>query len=204
EEKSREVEQMTFSLDNFEDGEDRQEEIIERPRAENFIITDEILAESLPPQERLENNINAIRILKMLEEEDRGASREEQEILARYVGWGGLSEVFDENKTGQWERARNFLKENLSPSEYEACEESTLTAFYTPKVVIDGIYQGLENMGFEKGNILEPSCGVGSFMGSLPESMNRSKVYGVELDSISGNIAKKLYPENKIQVKGFE
>ena len=203
-EKSKEVEQMTFSLDNFEDGEDRQEEIIERPRAENFIITDEILAESLPPQERLENNINAIRILKMLEEEDRGASREEQEILARYVGWGGLSEVFDENKTGQWERARNFLKENLSPSEYEACEESTLTAFYTPKVVIDGIYQALENMGFEKGNILEPSCGVGSFMGSLPESMNRSKVYGVELDSISGNIAKKLYPENKVQVKGFE
>ena len=204
EEKSREVEQMTFSLDNFEDGEDRQEEIIERPRAENFIITDEILAESLPPQERLENNINAIRILKMLEEEDRGASREEQEILARYVGWGGLSEVFDENKTGQWERARNFLKENLSPSEYEACEESTLTAFYTPKVVIDGIYQGLENMGFEKGNILEPSCGVGSFMGSLPKSMKESKVYGVELDSISGNISKKLYPENKVQVKGFE
>ena len=204
EEKSREVEQMTFSLDNFEDGEDRQEEIIERPRAENFIITDEILAESLPPQERLENNINAIRILKMLEEEDRGASKEEQEILAKYVGWGGLSDVFDESKTGQWERARNFLKENLSPSEYEACEESTLTAFYTPKVVIDGIYQALENMGFEKGNILEPSCGVGSFMGSLPESMKRSKVYGVELDSISGNIAKKLYPENKIQVKGFE
>ncbi|CAM2893761.1 Eco57I restriction-modification methylase domain-containing protein [Erysipelothrix tonsillarum] len=204
EEKSREVEQMTFSLDNFEDGEDRQEEIIERPRAENFIITDEILAESLPTQERLENNINAIRILKMLEEEDRGASREEQEILARYVGWGGLSEVFDENKTGQWERARNFLKENLSPSEYEACEESTLTAFYTPKVVIDGIYQGLENMGFEKGNILEPSCGVGSFMGSLPKSMKESKVYGVELDSISGNISKKLYPENKVQVKGFE
>ena len=203
-EKSKEVEQMTFSLDNLEDGEDRQEEITERPRAENFIITDEILAESLPPQERLENNINAIRVLKRLEDEDRGASIEEQEILARYVGWGGLSDVFDESKTGQWERARNFLKENLSTSEYEACEESTLTAFYTPKVVIDGIYQALENMGFEKGNILEPSCGVGSFMGSLPESMNRSKVYGVELDSISGNIAKKLYPENKIQVKGFE
>lgn len=203
-EKSKEVEQMTFSLDNFEDGEDRQEEIIERPRAKNFVITDEILAESLPPQERLENNINAIRILKMLEEEDRGASKEEQEILAKYVGWGGLSDVFDESKTGQWERARNFLKENLSPSEYETCEESTLTAFYTPKVVIDGIYQALENMGFEKGNILEPSCGVGSFMGSLPEGMHKSKVYGVELDSISGNIAKKLYPENKIQVKGFE
>lgn len=204
EEQSKEVEQMTFSLDNFEDGEDRQEEIIERSGVKNFVITDEILAESLPPQERLENNINAIRILKMLEEEDRGASKEEQEILAKYVGWGGLSDVFDESKTSQWERARNFLKENLSPGEYEACEESTLTAFYTPKVVIDGIYQGLENMGFEKGNILEPSCGVGSFMGSLPESMNRSKVYGVELDSISGNIAKKLYPENKIQVKGFE
>lgn len=203
-EKSKEVEQMSFSLDNFEDGEDRQEETIESPRAENFIITDEILAESLPPQERLENNINAIGVLKRLEDEDRGASIEEQEILAKYVGWGGLSDVFDESKTGQWERARNFLKENLSPSEYEACKESTLTAFYTPKVVIDGIYQALENMGFEKGNILEPSCGVGSFMGSLPESMNKSKVYGVELDSISGNIAKKLYLENKIQVKGFE
>ena len=203
-EKSKEVEQMTFSLDNFEDDEDIQEEIIEKPGAKNFVITDEVLAESLPPQERLENNINAIRVLKRLEEEDREASREEQEILARYVGWGGLSDVFDENKTGQWERARNFLKENLSPSEYESCEESTLTAFYTPRPVIDGIYQALENMGFEKGNILEPSCGVGSFMGSLPESMKESKVYGVELDSISGNIAKKLYPENKVQVKGFE
>ena len=195
---------MTFSLESFEDIEDSQEEAIESPKAENFVITDEIIAESLPPQERLENNINAIKVLRRLEEEDRKASKEEQEILAKYVGWGGLSEVFDEGKTGQWERARNFLKENLSPSEYEACEESTLTAFYTPKTVIDGIYQALENMGFEKGNILEPSCGVGSFMGSLPENMNKSKVYGVELDSISGNIAKKLYPENKVQVKGFE
>lgn len=199
-----EAEQMTFSLESFEDIEDSQEEAIESPKAENFVITDEIIAENLPPQERLENNINAIKVLRRLEEEDRKASKEEQEILAKYVGWGGLSEVFDEGKTGQWERARNFLKENLSPSEYEACEESTLTAFYTPKTVIDGIYQALENMGFEKGNILEPSCGVGSFMGSLPENMNKSKVYGVELDSISGNIAKKLYPENKVQVKGFE
>src|SRR5699024_1038911 len=178
--------------------------IIEEARGKNFVITDEILAESLPPQERLENNINAISVLKMLEEEAREASKEEQETLAKYVGWGGLSDVFDESKTGQWERARNFLKDNLSLSEYEACEESTLTAFYTPKVVMDGIYQALKNMGFEKGNILEPSCGIGSFMGSLPESLNKSKVYGVELDSISGNIAKKLYPENKVQVKGFE
>ncbi len=144
-----ETEQMTFSLESFEDIEDSQEEAIESPKAENFVITDEIIAENLPPQERLENNINAIKVLRRLEEEDRKASKEEQEILAKYVGWGGLSEVFDEGKTGQWERARNFLKENLSPSEYEACEESTLTAFYTPKTVIDGIYQALENMGFE-------------------------------------------------------
>src|SRR5699024_1005024 len=124
EEKSKEVEQLTFSLDNFEDDRDRQEKIIEEARGKNFVITDEILAESLPPQERLENNINAISVLKMLEEEAREASKEEQETLAKYVGWGGLSDVFDESKTGQWERARNFLKDNLSLSEYEACEES--------------------------------------------------------------------------------
>lgn len=204
EEKAKEDEQMTFSFGGFEDIEDRQEDERETPKIENFVITDEIIAESLPPQERLENNINAIKVLKTLEKENREANREEQEILAKYVGWGGLSEVFDESKTGQWERARNFLKENLSLSEYEDCEESTLTAFYTPKTVVDGIYQALENMGFENGNILEPSCGVGSFMGSLPESMKKSKVYGVELDSISGNIARKLYPENNVQVKGFE
>nr|WP_306816143.1 helicase-related protein [Clostridium tepidum] len=204
EEKAKEDEQMTFPFGGFEDIEDRQEDERETPKIENFVITDEIIPESLPPQERLENNINAIKVLKTLEKENREANREEQEILAKYVGWGGLSEVFDESKTGQWERARNFLKENLSLSEYEDCEESTLTAFYTPKTVIDGIYQALENMGFENGNILEPSCGVGSFMGSLPESMKKSKVYGVELDSISGNIARKLYPENNVQVKGFE
>ncbi|KKH59868.1 N-6 DNA methylase, partial [Methanosarcina mazei] len=153
---------------------------------------------------RLENNINAIKVLKVLEEENRNANRDEQVALSKYVGWGGLSDVFDENKTGQWERARDFLKENLTSREYESCQESTLTAFYTPKIVIDGIYQVLENMGFEKGNILEPSCGVGSFIGSIPESMKGSKVYGIELDSISGNIARRLYPESNVQVKGFE
>jgi len=204
EEKAKEYEQMTFPFGGFEDIEDRQEEERESPKIENFIITDEIISDSLPPQERLENNINAIKVLKVLEEENRNANRDEQVALSKYVGWGGLSDVFDENKTGQWERARDFLKENLTSREYESCQESTLTAFYTPKIVIDGIYQVLENMGFEKGNILEPSCGVGSFIGSIPESMKGSKVYGIELDSISGNIARRLYPESNVQVKGFE
>src|SRR5699024_10702129 len=121
----------------FEDIEDRQEDERENPKIENFIITDEIIPDSLPPHQRLENNINAIKVLKILEEENRNASRDEQVVLSKYVGWGGLSDVFDENKTGQWERARDFLKENLTPREYESCKESTLTAFYTPKIVID-------------------------------------------------------------------
>ncbi len=203
-EKAKEYEQITFPFGGFEDIEDRQEDERETPKIENFVITDEIIPDSLPPQQRLENNINAIKVLKILEEENRNASKDEQVALSKYVGWGGLSDVFDENKTGQWERARDFLKENLTPREYESCQESTLTAFYTPKIVIDGIYQVLENMGFEKGNILEPSCGVGSFIGSIPESMKGSKVYGIELDSISGNIARRLYPESNVQVKGFE
>jgi len=160
--------------------------------------------EILPPSERLKNNIEAIKVLKEIEERHSHATKEEQDILSRYVGWGGLSDVFDEEKQGQWKDAREFLKENLSSSEYDAARESTLTAFYTPKVVIDSIYQALSNMGFERGNILEPSMGTGRFLGNLPESMQGSKFYGVELDSISGQIAKKLYPNANIQIKGFE
>ena len=168
----------------------------------NYRITreDEVLA----PSERLKNNIEAIRVLKQLDEENRYTGKEEQDILSKYVGWGGLSDVFDEERGGQWQEARMFLKENLSLSEYEAAKESTLTAFYTPKVVIDAIYHTLSDMGFESGNILEPSMGTGRFIGNLPLSMQNSKFYGIELDSTSGQIAKKLYPDANIQVKGFE
>ena len=168
----------------------------------NYKITGE--DEILPPSERLKNNIEAIKVLKEIEERHSHATKEEQDILSKYVGWGGLSDVFDEEKQGQWSKARDFLKENLSQSEYDAARESTLTAFYTPKVIIDSIYTALSNMGFESGNILEPSMGTGRFLGNLPESMQSSKFYGVELDSISGRIASKLYPNANIQIKGFE
>ena len=168
----------------------------------NYKITRE--DEILPPSERLRNNIEAIKVLKEIEERHSHATKEEQDILSKYVGWGGLSDVFDEEKQGQWKDARDFLKENLSSAEYDAARESTLTAFYTPKAVIDSIYQVLSHMGFESGNILEPSCATGRFIGNLPDSMQKSKFYGVELDSISGQIAKKLYPNANIQIKGFE
>ena len=168
----------------------------------NFKITEEIQSEKLLPSERLNNNIEAIKVLKNLS--DREATNDERTTLSKYVGWGGLADVFDENKGGQWEEARNFLKENLTQEEYDNAKASTLTAFYTPKIVIDSIYKGIQQLGFENGNILEPSCGVGNFIGNLPDELENSKIYGVELDSISGNIAKKLYPESNIQVKGFE
>ena len=170
--------------------------------SKNFKITEEIQSEKLLPSERLNNNIEAIKVLKNLKE--REAADDEKITLSKYVGWGGLADVFDENKGGQWEEARNFLKENLTQEEYDNAKASTLTAFYTPKIVIDSIYKGIQQLGFEGGNILEPSCGVGNFIGNLPDELEKSKIYGVELDSISGNIAKKLYPESNIQVKGFE
>ena len=169
---------------------------------ENYKIINE--EENLPPSQRLKNNIEAINVLKALEKENRSARKDEQEILAKYIGWGGLSDIFDEEKEGQWLDARNFLKENLTGEEYNRARESTLTAFYTPKVVIDAIYESLSNLGFEKGNILEPSAGTGRFIGNLPEEMKESNFYGVELDSISGQIAKELYPNANIQIKGFE
>ena len=177
---------------------------IREEKYRNFKITEEILPEKLLPGERLKNNIEAIKILKKLESENKNASKEEQKVLSKYVGWGGLSDIFDENKKGQWEEARRFLKENLTTEEYDNARASTLTAFYTPKTVIDAIYNGIEQLGFKEGKILEPSCGVGNFIGNIPEEMKRSKTYGIEVDSISGNIAKKLYPESDIQIKGFE
>ena len=170
----------------------------------NFNITDEIVPEKLTPSERLNNNIEAIKTLKLLEKENRNATYEEQIILSKYIGWGGLADTFDESKSGQWEEARKFLKENLTTDEYNKAMESTLTAFYTPKVVIDNIYTKLIEFGFKEGRILEPSCAVGNFIGNLPKELDSSQVYGVELDNISGNIAKQLYPQSEIQVKGFE
>ena len=174
------------------------------PNLKNFQITNEVLVEKLTPSERLKNNIEAISILKKIEKGDLTLNADTQETLAKYVGWGGLADVFDESKEGQWLTARAFLKESLSEEEYKNAKESTLTAFYTPKVVMDGMYKTLSDMGFNSGNVLEPSAGIGNFIGNLPADMRGSKVYGVELDSISGRIAKALYPESNIQVKGFE
>ncbi|MCC9953426.1 DNA helicase, partial [Streptococcus agalactiae] len=173
-------------------------------KVSNFRITEDIFPDKLTPSERLNNNLEAISMLKRIEKGERDLDITAQETLAKYVGWGGLVDVFDESKDGQWKEARAFLKENLSSSEYEAAKESTLTAFYTPKIVIDGVYSTLSEMGFKNGNILEPSMGIGNFIGNLPDEMSKSKFYGVELDSVSGRIAKLLYPESDVQVKGFE
>lgn len=205
------VDQISFEdIDNNNEEEVKKDKKTDRENIEgisevsleNYKIINE--EENLPPSQRLKNNIEAINVLKALEKENRSARKDEQEILAKYIGWGGLSDVFDEEKEGQWLDARNFLKENLTGEEYNRARESTLTAFYTPKVVIDSIYESLSNLGFEKGNILEPSAGTGRFIGNLPEEMKESNFYGVELDSISGQIAKELYPNANIQIKGFE
>ena len=177
---------------------------IKKNETHNFKITEEILPAKLSPSERLNNNLEAISMLNRVESGERELDTTAQEILAKYVGWGGLSDVFDESKDGQWKEARSFLKENLSSSEYEAARESTLTSFYTPKTVIDGIYKTLSGMGFKQGNILEPSMGIGNFIGNLPDEMKKSKFYGVELDSVSGRIGKLLYPESDVQIKGLE
>ncbi|HEO8304241.1 TPA: DEAD/DEAH box helicase family protein [Streptococcus agalactiae] len=175
-----------------------------KDKASNFKITEDFFPDKLTPSERLNNNLEAISMLNRVESGERELDITAQEVLAKYVGWGGLADVFDESKDGQWKEARAFLKENLSSSEYEAAKESTLTAFYTPKIVIDGVYSTLSEMGFKNGNILEPSLGVGNFIGNLPDEMNKSKFYGVELDSVSGRIAKQLYPQSDIKVQGFE
>lgn len=177
---------------------------IKKDERHNFKITEETLPEKLSPSERLNNNLEAISMLNRVESGQRELDSTAQEVLARYVGWGGLSEVFDESKGGQWKEARAFLKENLSHAEYEAARESTLTSFYTPKTVIDGIYKTLSDMGFKQGNILEPSMGIGNFIGNIPDEMNKSKFYGIELDSVSGRIGKLLYPESEVQIKGLE
>lgn len=164
----------------------------------NYRITDDHIGEGVP-LERFQRNLDAIRALKTVEAENRNATAEEQAVLAQYVGWGGLADFFDEKNPRYAE-----LKELLTDAEYAAARESTLTAFYTPPVVIRGIYAALGQMGFTQGNILEPACGIGNFLGMLPESMNGSKLYGVELDDLSGRIARQLYQKSSIAVQGYE
>ena len=168
----------------------------------NFRITDDHLGEG-GPRLKYQANINAIRLLKELEAAGQQASLEQQEVLSRYVGWGGVQEAFDPSKTA-WAKEYAELKALLTPEEYESARASTLNAHYTSPMVIRAIYEAVEQMGFHSGNILEPSCGVGNFFGMLPESMSESRLYGVELDSITGRIARQLYPDARIEINGFE
>ncbi len=173
-----------------------------RRTAENFHITDNRLGEG-GPKTKFQANVEAIKLLKYLEETTGQATPEQQKILSRYVGWGGLADAFDPDKES-WSKEYAQLKELLTPEEYAAARGSTLNAHYTSPTVIKAIYEAVGRMGFETGNILEPSCGVGNFFGMLPEEMRNSRLYGVELDSISGRIAQQLYPKADITVAGFE
>ena len=173
-----------------------------QPAPGNFRIMDDNLGTG-GPKEKFWRNIKAIATLKQIEQENRHATLEEQHLLSQYVGWGGISDAFDPEKPA-WAAEYSELKELLTPEEYTAARGSTLNAHYTSPTVIRAIYEAVGRMGFETGNILEPSCGVGNFFGMLPESMAGSKLYGVELDSISGRIARQLYPQADITVAGFE
>lgn len=177
-----------------------QEKAVIEPH--NFRIQDNDLGAG-GPKAKYKANMEAIHLLQTLEKEERLATPEEQEILSRYVGWGGIPQAFEESNSS-WANEYLELKNTLSPEEYSAARASTLNAFYTSPTVIRSMYEVLENMGLKQGNILEPSCGVGNFMGLLPESMGKANMYGVELDPVSGRIAKQLYQKNKIAVQGFE
>ena len=172
------------------------------PSKVNYEITDELLVVG-DKRTKYQWNADAIKTLKKIESEGRSATEEEQKILSKYVGWGGLSEVFDPSKTS-WNREYKELQNILTDSEYSAASESTLTAYYTQPVVIKAIYEALHNMGFEKGNILEPSMGTGNFFGLLPKEFENSKLYGVEKDSLTGRIAQQLYPNATVKVCGYE
>ena len=177
-----------------------QEKAVIEPH--NFRIQDNDLGAG-GPKAKYKANMEAIHLLQTLEKEERLATPEEQEILSRYVGWGGIPQAFEESNSS-WANEYLELKNTLSPEEYSAARASTLNAFYTSPTVIRSMYEVLENMGLKQGNILEPSCGVGNFMGLIPESMGKANMYGVELDPVSGRIAKQLYQKNKIAVQGFE
>lgn len=179
-----------------------QNEQVQEQEPHNFHITDDDLG-SGGPKAKFKANMEAIRLQKELEQEQRLATPEEQEVLSRYVGWGGIPQAFEERNSA-WAAEYTQLKGVLTPEEYSAARASTLNAFYTSPTVIKAMYEALGNMGLKQGNILEPSCGVGNFMGLLPESMSAASMYGVELDPVSGQIAKQLYQKNRIAVQGFE
>ena len=179
-----------------------QNEQIQEQEPHNFRITDDDLGAG-GPKAKFKANMEAIRLLKELEQDQRLATPEEQEVLSRYVGWGGIPQAFEERNSA-WAEEYTQLKGILTPEEYSAARASTLNAFYTSPTVVKAMYEALGNMGLKQGNILEPSCGVGNFMGLLPESMSAANMYGVELDPVSGQIAKQLYQKNRIAVQGFE
>ena len=201
------VEQAKKVLNLFEKREENgkplnRDEYYKEQEKINYHITDNKLGEGTP-KERFKNNIEAIKVLKNCEDDNRLATKEEQEILAKYVGWGGLSKAFDNNDSS-WSNEYNTLKDLLTEEEYKNARASTLTAFYTPPVVIKSMYKALENIGVKNANILEPSCGTGNFLGSIPDTMNESKLYGIEIDSISGRIARQLYQNANIVINGYE
>lgn len=172
-------------------------------KTQNFTITDDNLGEG-GAKTKFKNNLLAIQTLKQIESEDRTATPEEQEILSKYVGWGGLAQAFD-SENEQWSKEFAQLSDALTPKEYEDARKSVLDSFFTSPAIIDGIYEALDKFGFNGGNLLEPSCGVGNFLGKMPSEMaEHTNIYGVEIDSISGRIAKQLYPDADIQVTGFE
>ena len=194
------IEKMHFGEQEHAEPEKAAE--IDKSNAVNFHITDDTLGIG-GAKEKFKRNIEAIRTLEKIEGENRIATPEEQKILSQYVGWGGLADAFDESKSA-WAGEYQELKSLLSDAEYASARESTLNAHYTSPVIIRSIYEALENMGFEKGNVLEPAMGIGNFFGMLPGKMQESRLYGVELDGITGRIAKQLYPKADIKISGFE
>ncbi len=202
------IEKMHFG--ESEHAEPEKAAKIDKSKAVNFHITENTARADaakantgFAPKEKFRRNVEAIRTLEKIEGENRPATPEEQKILSQYVGWGGLADVFDESKSA-WAGEYQELKSLLSDTEYASARESTLNAHYTSPVIIRSIYEALENMGFEKGNVLEPAMGIGNFFGMLPEKMQESRLYGVELDGITGRIAKQLYPKADIKISGFE
>ena len=198
------IEKNTDSIEEDTASHSQKSEVASSPEKEkNFTITNESLGEG-GLKSKFKNNITAVKTLKTLEQENRSATDAEKEILSKYVGWGGIPQAFDKNNES-WSTEYTQLKELLTHQEYRQANASVLDAFYTSPVVIDGIYEALENFGFQGGNVLEPAMGVGNFFGRMPEEMQKnSRLYGVEIDSISGRIAQKLYPDADIAIQGFE
>ena len=198
------TEKSDIKLENISAPDEKSEQQIKADeKTQNFTITDDNLGEG-SAKTKFKNNLLAIQTLKQIESEDRTATPEEQEILSKYVGWGGLAQAFD-SENEQWSKEFAQLSDTLTPKEYEDARKSVLDSFFTSPAIIDGIYEALDKFGFNGGNLLEPSCGVGNFLGKIPSEMaEHTNIYGVEIDSISGRIAKQLYPDADIQITGFE